>query len=105
MTPEQEFLALDLRCHKLLGDAPLHDVWAIDLAGGGSGRTMADVDAVANPGRLGTPPLPIRALFALRWAIGRVFGWDQPRHDRDDTSYTWRLSNEDVARSQVKPGA
>ena len=103
-TPLKEFLALDLRCHKLLGDAPLHDVWVIDLEGGGPGRTMADVDAVANPGRLGTPPLAVRALFALRSAIGRVFGWDRPRHDRSETSYAWRLSNEDLARSQVKCG-
>ena len=35
-----EFRKLDLRCHALLSDVPLHDVWAIPLHGGGPGRTM-----------------------------------------------------------------
>jgi hypothetical protein len=104
-TPLEEFLALDLRCHTLLGDAPLHDVWAIDLAGGGPDRTMADVDAVANPGRLGTPPPVVRALFAVRAAVGRALGWDRPRHEHAETSYARRLDDADLARSQVKPGA
>jgi hypothetical protein len=102
--PAGEFLALDLRCHTLLRDVPLHDVWAIDLAGGGPGRTMRDVDAVATPGRAGSPPLLVRALFALRFAVGRLFGWDQPRPEAHADSYLHRLTDEDRARSLVAPG-
>ena len=38
-----DFRKLELRCHALLRDVPLHDVWAIPLPGGGPGRTMQDV--------------------------------------------------------------
>ena len=38
-----EFRRLDLRCHAVFADVPLHDVWAIALPDGGPGRTMEDV--------------------------------------------------------------
>jgi hypothetical protein len=41
-----EFRKLDLRCHALLSDVPLHDVWAIPLHDGGPGRTMSEVRAL-----------------------------------------------------------
>jgi hypothetical protein len=103
-TPAEKFRALDLRCHALLQDAPLHDVWVIDLAGGGPGRTMRDVDAIAGPGHAGRPPFAVRALFALRFALGRVFRWDAPRRDPLAGSYLHRLTNDDRARSLVPPG-
>jgi hypothetical protein len=34
-----EFQNLNLRCHALLSDVPLHDVWAIPLTAGGPGRS------------------------------------------------------------------
>jgi hypothetical protein len=99
-----EFRALDLRCHTLLDDAPLHDVWVIDLEGGGPGRTMRDVDAVAAPGRAGSPSLVVRALFALRFGAGRIFGWDRPRDHALADSYLQRLTDDDRARSLLMPG-
>jgi hypothetical protein len=102
--PEDEFRSLDLRCHTFLQDVPLHDVWVIDLAGGGPGRTLLDVDAVAAPGRMGPFPLATRALFALRFAIGRVFGLDRPRADQVTHSYLHRLTDDDRARSRLPPG-
>lgn len=104
MTPEAQFRALDLRCHALLQGVPLHDVWLIDLPGGGPGRTMRDVDALGNPGRVGSPPMAVRALFALRFALGRVLGWDAPGHDALTESYLHRLTGDDRTRSLVTPG-
>jgi len=104
VTAADEFRALDLRCHTLLRDAPLHDVWVIDLAGGGSGRTMRDVDAIAAPERARPAPIIVRALFALRFALGRVFGWDRPARAPHVHSYLRRLTDEDRARSLVPPG-
>ena len=104
MSAADEFRALPLRCHAFLHDAPLHDVWAIDLDGGGPGRTMTDVDALGSPGRVSDPPLIVRALFALRVALGRVFRLDDPRDDRLETSYVHRLTAEDRARTAVEPG-
>jgi hypothetical protein len=36
----------------LLFDVPLHDVWAIDLQGGGSGRTIVDLRALVSEEKL-----------------------------------------------------
>jgi hypothetical protein len=104
VSPADEFRALDLRCHTFLDDVPHHDVWIIDLAGGGPGRTMRDVDAIGAPGRAGSPPLLTRALFAVRFAVGRALGWDQPRPDALTHSYLHRLSDDDRARSLLAPG-
>ena len=65
---------------------------------------MRDVDAIARPGREDRLPLPARALFALRFAIGRVLGWDRPPRDEAAQSYRHRLTDEDRARSIVPPG-
>ena len=100
----EEFGALDLRCHALLADVPLHDVWVIDLPGGRPGLTMRDVDAIATPSRAGRMPLAVRALFALRWALGRVFHWDAPRRQDAAGSYRDRLTEDDRARSMAPPG-
>ncbi len=98
-----DFQALDLRCHALLSDVPLHDVWAIPLQNGGPGRTMGEVRALMFGG--GTRPhVAVRALFALRWWLGRVFGWDDARHDPPGASYVHRLTEADRALSQVPPG-
>jgi hypothetical protein len=103
VAPAEEFRALALRCHALLDDVPLHDVWVIDLAGGGPGRTMRDVLAVASPGT-GSTPFAVRTLFALRFALGRVFRWDRPQRDALAQSYVHRLTDDDRARSLVPPG-
>jgi hypothetical protein len=105
MSPVEEFRALDLRCHTFLHDVPLHDAWVIDLAGGGPGRTMHDVDAIGAPGRAGTLPPVTRALFALRFALGRAFGWDRPRTTALEHSYLHRLTDDDRRRCLLAPGA
>ena len=38
-----EYRSLHLRAHELLRDVPLYDVSAVDLPGGGHGRTIADI--------------------------------------------------------------
>jgi len=99
----EAFHALDLRCHALLHDVPLHDVWLIELAGGGPERTMRDVGAVFATQR---PSLPVRALFGLRRVLGRMFRLDGPRGEAPSAdSYVGRLNDDDRARSQVPPGS
>ena len=98
-----DFQRLNLRCHALLSDVPLHDIWAIPLNGGGPGRSIQDARAVL----FGDPRaynFAIRGLFALRWALGRAFGWDDERHDPPSGSYVNRLTEADRSRSQVAPG-
>lgn len=104
MTPREEYLALPLGAHALLADAPLHDVHALDLPGGGEGRTLADLRALLATSGITKANPAVAALFRLRWWLGGLFGWD------DDCtpgawSYLHRLPTELRARSQVSPGS
>jgi hypothetical protein len=99
-----DFQKLNLRCHALLSDVPLHDVWAIPLNGGGSGRSIQDARAVLFGDRRPPSNLAVRGLFALRFALGRAFGWDDERHDPLSVSYVHRLAEADRSQSQVPPG-
>jgi Protein of unknown function (DUF2867) len=99
-----DFQKLNLRCHALLSDAPLHDVWAIPLNGGGPGRSIQDARAILFGDRRPPTNLAVRGLFALRFALGRAFGWDDERHDPLGVSYVHRLAEADRSQSQVPPG-
>jgi hypothetical protein len=99
-----EFRKLDLRCHALLSDVPLHDVWAVPLHDGGPGRTMQDVRALMSGDRLPRLNVAVRALFALRWWLGRMFRWDDERHDPSSASYVHRLTDADRVQSLVRTG-
>jgi hypothetical protein len=99
-----EFQRLNLRCHTLLSDALLHDVWAIPLDDGGPGRCIRDARAILFGDRRPPTNLAVRGLFKLRWALGRVFGWDDARHDPPAASYIHRLAEADRSQSQVSPG-
>jgi hypothetical protein len=99
-----DFQKLNLRCHTLLSDVPLHDVWAIPLDGGGPGRSIRDASAILFGDPRPSKNFAVRVLFALRWALGRAFGWDDGRHDVPGASYFHRLSEADRSQSQVAPG-
>jgi len=98
------FQKIDLRCHAFLDDVRLHDVWAIPLQDGGPDRTMADFRALMLGDRRPPPSIAVRALFALRWRLGRVLGWDDDGHDPPDASYVHRLTEADRVQSRVPPG-
>lgn len=69
-----EYLGLRLRAHELLHDVPLYDVSAVDLPGGGAGRSIADIRALDSSA---APSLIANALYGLRHFLGRVFSWDR----------------------------
>jgi hypothetical protein len=94
-----EFLALELEAHALLRDVPLRDVSAVDLPGGGPGRSLADAKRLLLAG-LERPGLASRALFALRRLLGRAFGWDRPA---SEASYSDRRLGEDLRRRSLVP--
>jgi hypothetical protein len=95
---------IELRAHALLADVPLHDVWTIDLPGGGPGRTIADLRALLSAERLGAVNPAVRFLFALRGWLGRIFGWDHEPSRASRESFLHRLSAADRERSLVPPG-
>jgi hypothetical protein len=95
-----EYLALPLEAHALLRDVPLRDVSAVDLPGGGGGRTVGDAKRLffASESRAG---LPTRALFSLRRFLGRAFGWDGAQ---SEPLYAERLGEALRRRSLAPPG-
>jgi hypothetical protein len=106
-----EFYALPLRVHTFLADVPLHDVWAVDLPKHRDGVTLSEflrrasqdgfdaADAEIN--RL--PPVA-RALFRLRFFLGRIFRLEDEPKDVLAASFRSRLTAEDRARSFVVSG-
>jgi hypothetical protein len=63
------------RIHQIANDFRLLDVWALPTPGGPDDfRELIRLMATFDPGE--TSPA-VRALFAIRWTIGRVFGLDR----------------------------
>ena len=84
----------------MLRDVPLYDVSAVDLPGGGSGRTLADIRSIeqsAAQSRIAN------GLYALRRFAGRLFGWDK-EPVAGEKSLLSQLSASDRRDSEVVPG-
>src|SRR5258707_11764425 len=65
------------RIHELTRDFHLEDVWALPTPGGADDfpRLVALMSS-ANLSR-GSSRI-FRTLFAIRWSLGKLFGWDKP---------------------------
>jgi hypothetical protein len=73
--PDAEHLGRPWRIHEIAAGFALEDVWALPTPGGPGDFPKLVAGATAmDPERSG--PLPVRALFAIRWAIGGLLGWD-----------------------------
>jgi hypothetical protein len=65
------------RIHELTGDFQLEDVWALPTAGGPDDFTrLVALMAAFDPAK-GSSSV-VRALFAIRWKVGELLGWDGP---------------------------
>jgi hypothetical protein len=62
------------RIHELTRDFRLEDVWALPTPGGPDDLARL-VEWFTTPRE---DPFLVRALFALRWKLGALFGWDEP---------------------------
>jgi Protein of unknown function (DUF2867) len=65
------------RIHELTGDFRLEDVWALPTPGGPDDFPLLVEGAVALDPSRGSSGAA-RALWATRWKLGEVFGWDDP---------------------------
>jgi len=103
-----EFYALPLRVHTFLADVPLHDVWAVDLPIHRDGVTLSEFLRRANQdttdAKINRFPPVARALFSLRFFLGRCFRLEAEPKDALAASFGRRLTAEDRARSLVAPG-
>jgi Protein of unknown function (DUF2867) len=63
------------RIHELTPDFVLEDVWKLPTPGGPD-----DLERLVQQftSRGDDSPVVLRALFALRWKLGALFGWDKP---------------------------
>lgn len=67
----------DWRIHDLISDFRLLDVWRLPTPGGPDDFPRLVRQSVAfDPAH--SASRPVRALFALRWKMGEIFGWDRP---------------------------
>jgi Protein of unknown function (DUF2867) len=65
------------RVHELTRDFELEDVWKLPTPGGPDDLERL-VQLFAGDEHDGELPVVLRALFALRWKLGELFGWDEP---------------------------
>ncbi len=63
------------RIHAITGDFRLEDVWALPTPGGPEDfPRLVEAFATGDPER--RAPTAVRLLWAVRWQLGRVLGWD-----------------------------
>ena len=75
--PDASHLAQPWRIHALTPDFRLEDVWALPAAGAaGDFPRLVKLIAAGDPSEGGSAIA--RALFAIRWKLGALFGWDDP---------------------------
>jgi hypothetical protein len=75
--PNSAHTARPWRIHELTPDFRVEDVWALPTPGGPDDfPRLVHGFASSDPSQSGSAP--VRALFALRWKIGALLGWDRP---------------------------
>lgn len=77
--PDAEHTARPWRIHEIAPDFEVEDVWAFRTPGAGPDDFPVMLAALRATGGLNgdNPPL-VRLLFAVRWKLGALFGWDEP---------------------------
>lgn len=76
--PNSEHTGRPWRIHELTPDFQVEDVWAFSTPGAGPDDFPAMLSALRAAGGLNKNPPLVRFLFAVRWKLGAVFGWDEP---------------------------
>jgi hypothetical protein len=85
--PDSEQTSRPWRIHELTKDFRLLDVWGLPTPGGPDDFPRL-VEIVAGGDSAETPSRAARALWAIRWKLGEVFGWDEV--DADDLP-NWQM--------------
>jgi hypothetical protein len=75
--PDTEHTSRPWRIHEIARDFRLEDVWALPTPGGPDDFPRLVEDFAAGT-TSGSPSRVARTLFAIRWKLGEMFGWDDP---------------------------
>ena len=74
--PDTAHTSRPWRIHELAPDFDLEDVWALPTPGDADDfPLLVEGFAAGDPAQSGSAP--VRALFAIRWRIGELLGWDR----------------------------
>jgi len=75
--PDTAHTSQPWRIHELTRDFRLEDVWALPTPGGPEDFPRL-VEGIASGDPSRGPSRSVRALFAIRWKVGELLGWDGP---------------------------
>jgi len=75
--PESAHTSQPWRIHELTPDFRVEDVWALPTPGGPDDfPRLMELARSLDPAESSSPL--VRALFAIRWKVGGLLGWDEP---------------------------
>jgi Protein of unknown function (DUF2867) len=75
--PDSAHTSRPWRIHELTADFRVEDVWALPTPGGRDDfPRLVDAIAAGDPSR--GSPRAARVLWAIRWKLGELLGWDEP---------------------------
>jgi hypothetical protein len=75
--PDSAHTSRPWRIHELTRDFRLEDVWALPTPGGRDAFPKL-VEGFASGDESRNPSRAARALWAIRWRLGELLGWDRP---------------------------
>jgi Protein of unknown function (DUF2867) len=75
--PDSDQTSRPWRIHELTQDFRLEDVWALPIVGGKDDFPRL-IEIIAGGDTGDTSSRAARALWAVRWKLGEIFGWDDP---------------------------
>jgi hypothetical protein len=75
--PKSDHTSRPWRIHELTKDFELEDVWRLPTPGGPDDLTRLVQQVSSQDAADSELPIILRALFSLRWKLGKLFGWDK----------------------------
>jgi Protein of unknown function (DUF2867) len=102
--PDGEHTSRPWRIHELTPDFRLEDVWALPVSGDADEFARL-VDGFAAGDTARSPSRLTRALFAIRWKLGELLGWDDPGRGVEARVHSLRERlPQDLRRAEPGPG-
>ena len=86
--PNSEHTSRPWRIHEIAHDFRLEDVWELGKGGPDDFPRVVEMMAATDPSQSGSRA--VRALFAMRWKMGELLGWDGEDSGLDTRTPTLR---------------
>jgi hypothetical protein len=90
--PVTEHTSRPWRIHEIAPDFQVLDVWAFRAPGSGPDDLPVMLAAIQAAEERDGDPLLVRFLFAVRWKLGALLGWDDPQEGLADGGRVTALS-------------